>query len=185
MGDIPDQHLTTDTVSCKQLPTVTTRATCLSKVESSYFRANVSLLESYCGEDTQRQVGQCPLPYQHSSISANTLTLTGTQAICNPDRLNHTQAHAYVDVRELERQYGAGATVCDGRGATAALWEQRLRHLLAGYLAPDANVVQHCVRWGAAGGADPHSQRQSLREMADAGVCSMLYLPTAILPLPR
>jgi hypothetical protein len=80
------------------------------------------------------------------------------------------QASAYVDVRELERQYGAGATVRDARGATAALWEQRLRHLLAGYLAPDANVVQHSVRWGSAG-PDPHSRRHSLREMADAGVC--------------
>jgi len=33
-------------VSYKQLPTVTTHATCLSEVESSYFRANVSLLVS-------------------------------------------------------------------------------------------------------------------------------------------
>ena len=49
MGEIP-RHLTADTVSCKQLPTVTTRATCLSKVESGYFRANVSLLESYSGD---------------------------------------------------------------------------------------------------------------------------------------
>jgi len=37
------RHLTADTVSCEQPPTVTTRATRLSKVESSYLRANVSL----------------------------------------------------------------------------------------------------------------------------------------------
>jgi len=42
------RHLTADTVSCKQLPTVATRATCLSKVDNSYFRANVSLLERSC-----------------------------------------------------------------------------------------------------------------------------------------
>jgi len=35
------RHLTADTVSCKQLLTVTTRATCVSKVESSYFRAHL------------------------------------------------------------------------------------------------------------------------------------------------
>ena len=42
MGEIP-RHLTADTVSCKQLPTVTTRATCLSKWRVAYFRASVSL----------------------------------------------------------------------------------------------------------------------------------------------
>ena len=35
MGEVP-RHLTADTVSCKQLPTVTTRTTRLSKVESCY-----------------------------------------------------------------------------------------------------------------------------------------------------
>ena len=39
------RHLNADTVSSKQFRTVTTRATCLSTVESSYFRAKVSLLE--------------------------------------------------------------------------------------------------------------------------------------------
>jgi hypothetical protein len=44
--------------------------------------------------------------------------------------LDDPRASEFVEVRELEQQHGPGA-VCDGRGASAALWEQRLRHLLA------------------------------------------------------
>ena len=49
------RHLTADMVSCKQLPTVTTRATCLNRVESSYSRAKLSLLESYFATPTPPQ----------------------------------------------------------------------------------------------------------------------------------
>jgi len=48
------RHLTADTVSCTQLPTVTTRATCLSRVERSCFRGSLpshtcSGLGALCG----------------------------------------------------------------------------------------------------------------------------------------
>ena len=42
-------HLTADTVSCKQLPASRLVPHASVKVESSYFRANVSLLVSYVG----------------------------------------------------------------------------------------------------------------------------------------
>ena len=69
------RHLTADTVSCKQLPTVTTRTKLLSKVESSYFSGQGYLLESYVRKAKETTIrfaaGQGDAPFSLNSPIAD------------------------------------------------------------------------------------------------------------------